>query len=319
MERLSLLNDIIFKIVFGSESSRPVLRALLNALLSLSGSERIVDLEMLNPHLDKSFVMDKGPILDVKARDGQGRLYNIEVQVAAEADYKDRAVYYLTRMFAGQLEQGDPYSRLARTIGISLCDFNLFPEPEPLHSTFRLYDQEHGRELTDILELHFIELAKFRRDKPLVQMTPFEKWLHVLKFGELYQAAEGPDPEALIEEEGVEMALDAMRKACASDEVREMIEMRMKAKRDEASRMERVLREGLEKGLEEGLERGLEEGLERGLEKGLERGRQEGLEKGLELGLQRGRLDAAKKMRDAGLGPDAILAVTGLRPEDLDT
>ena len=49
MERLSLLNDILFKIVFGSESSRPVLRALLNALLGFSGEGRIVDLEILNP------------------------------------------------------------------------------------------------------------------------------------------------------------------------------------------------------------------------------------------------------------------------------
>ncbi len=38
----SLLNDIIFKIVFGSDSSVPVLRALLNALLGLQGSARIV-------------------------------------------------------------------------------------------------------------------------------------------------------------------------------------------------------------------------------------------------------------------------------------
>ncbi len=32
MEPVSLPNDVIFKIVFASESSRPVLRALLNAL-----------------------------------------------------------------------------------------------------------------------------------------------------------------------------------------------------------------------------------------------------------------------------------------------
>lgn len=31
--RFSLLNDVIFKVVFGSESSRPVLKPLLNALL----------------------------------------------------------------------------------------------------------------------------------------------------------------------------------------------------------------------------------------------------------------------------------------------
>jgi len=77
MSGYSLLNDIIFKIVFGSASSVPVLRALLNALLGLQGSARIAELEILNPALDKEHLLDKGVVLDVKARDGQGRLYKL--------------------------------------------------------------------------------------------------------------------------------------------------------------------------------------------------------------------------------------------------
>jgi len=232
MEPISLLNDVIFKIVFGSDSSRPVLRALLNALLGLSGPERIADLEILNPYLDKEHVLDRGVVLDVKARDGRGHLYNIEVQVAGHRAYKERALYYLARLFTGQLEPGDSYTRLQRTIGISLCDFHLFPEQEALHSTFRLYDPQHERQLTDILELHFIELTKFQRDKPRDLRTPFEKWLHALKFGELYQEGTEPIPEVLAEEEGLEMALESMRQACASDRVRELIELRRKAAHD---------------------------------------------------------------------------------------
>lgn len=78
-----LLNDIIFKIVFGTEASRPVLRALLNALLGLTGDERISELTILNPWIDKEYLVDKDAILDVKAKDAAGRLYNIEVQLAS--------------------------------------------------------------------------------------------------------------------------------------------------------------------------------------------------------------------------------------------
>ena len=53
MAHPGLLNDVLFKIVFGSEKSTPRLRALLNALLSLEGVEKIVDLEILNPSIDK--------------------------------------------------------------------------------------------------------------------------------------------------------------------------------------------------------------------------------------------------------------------------
>ncbi|MBI3926659.1 MAG: PD-(D/E)XK nuclease family transposase [Armatimonadetes bacterium] len=301
MKGLSLLNDIIFKIVFGTDVSRPVLRALLNALLGLSGERRIVDLDILNPYLDKEHLLDKGVILDVKARDAQGRLYNIEVQVSAQPAYMERAVYYLARLFSEQLEKGDPYTRIAKTIGISLLDFVLFSDLEDLHSTYRFYDTDHQRELTDILELHFIELAKFRRDKPHELRTPFEKWLHVLKFGELYESGLAPVPEALRQEEGIEMALESMRKACASDEVREMIELRMKAMRDEATRMEAAVQQGLEQGLEQGLQQGLQQGLEQG--------RREG---------RRALVETARRMRDAGMSIETILSMTGLRPEELN-
>lgn len=44
-----LLNDVLFKIVFGGNDSARILRAPLNALLRLKGTERIVDLTILSP------------------------------------------------------------------------------------------------------------------------------------------------------------------------------------------------------------------------------------------------------------------------------
>ncbi len=290
MTGLSLTNDIVFKIVFGSEKGLPVLRALLNALLELSGENRIAELKILNPQLDRERLLQKGVVLDVSARDGQRRQYNIEVQVSQQPAYTERALYYLTRLFSSQLDVGEPYARLAKTIGISLLDFELFPDLEDLHSMYRLYDQGHGRELSDILELHFIELYKVRSDKPQELRTPFERWLHVLKFGELYEAEQSPVPEALAREEGIEMALDGLRRARASDEVRELIEMRLKASHEWASQMEQAEREGLEKGRQEG--------------------RQEGhREKQLEV---------AQRMRRAGMTTETIAQITGLTPEELD-
>jgi len=41
MARHTLLNDIVFKIVFGTEQNRHLLRALLNALLRLTDTSRL--------------------------------------------------------------------------------------------------------------------------------------------------------------------------------------------------------------------------------------------------------------------------------------
>ena len=122
--------------------------------------------------------------------------------------------------------------------------------------------------------------------------------MHVLKFGEFYESYQSPIPEELRQEEGIEMALDAMRKASASEEVREMIEFRKKGQRDEATRLERAQKQGLEMGLERGREEGREEGLERGRQQALK--------------------ETARRMREAGMVPEDICRITGLRLDELD-
>lgn len=77
------------------------------------------------------------------------------------------------------------------------------------------------------------------------------------------------------------MALDSMRRAYASDEVREMVEMRLKAQHDEASR----LYEARQEGLQEGESRALS--------------------------------SVARRMLEAGADWEAITRLTGLGPEDL--
>ena len=268
--RHTFLNDIIFKIVFGATDDRDLLRALINALLNLSGENRILDIEILNPHVEKRYVDEKGGVLDVKARDSAGRLYNIEVQVCDEQAYVPRALYYLTRLFSEQVLRGDCYDDLNKTIGISLLDFTLFDDRTELHSTYRFFEEEHHHRLTDLLEIHFIELVKFRRDKPHSLMTPFEKWLHLLKFGDIYESGAEPLPEALIQEEGIAMAFEKMKTAWASDELREWIEFREKARLDYLSGLEHARRKGKIEGKIEGITEGLQTAARRMLDQGMD-------------------------------------------------
>ena len=272
-----LLNDVLFKIVFGSPSSEPVLRALLNALLGYTGEDRIAELQVQNPSFDREFVHEKGSILDIKARDRKNRLYNIEVQLTPgyPDDYLKRSIYYLARLYCEQLERGQPYRSLNRTISISLLDFLLFPETPQLHSRFSLYERDRQQRLTDVIELHYIELKKFSPNKPHHLLTPFEKWLYILKFSELYESE--PLPQNLLQEEGISMAIDSMKRAYATDEIREMILAREKAHRDLASLRANALQEGHEQGRAEGRAEGREEGREEG--------RRSGLQAGLDLAL----------------------------------
>jgi hypothetical protein len=46
---VTLLNDILFKVVFGSQRHSEALRGLLNAILGLQGDSRITEITILNP------------------------------------------------------------------------------------------------------------------------------------------------------------------------------------------------------------------------------------------------------------------------------
>ena len=275
----TLLNDVVFKIVFGSQRNAHLLRALLNAILRFTGDERIAEVEILNPLVDKDYHDDKGAFLDVKARDGHGRLYNIEVQVSNEIAYEDRAIFYASRLFGGQIERGSEYADLVQTICISILDFCLFSDVQKIHSIYRYYDEDERRRLSNKLQIHFIELPKFKKDKSHALRTPFEKWLHVLKFAQFYESGSLPVPHELKEEEGIEMAIDAMKNAWADNHVQEMIEARLKARLDESSRIKGAWRNGKAEGLEEGLEKGLEEGRSEGLRVAAGRMLQEGMDR----------------------------------------
>ena len=67
-------------------------------------------------------------------------------------------------------------------------------------------------------------------------------------------------------------------------ENRYLYEARLKAQRDEESRMRKALQDGFEKGREEGREAGREEGREEGRSEGREEGRSEGLQDGVRAG-----------------------------------
>lgn len=311
--RRTLLNDVVFKIVFGGAQNERLLRSLLNAVLELEGQDKILSLELLTGELSKAYATDRGAVLDVRARDGQGRQYNVEVQVRGPANYIERSLFYLSRLYSEQVERGDDYHLLRRTVAISILDFVLFPDRDQVHSRFRFMDSRQDVELSDTLEIHYLELTKFKRDQAL--NTPLEKWLHLLRFAELYEGDFEPLPDAIRSEEEMVMALDGMKKAYARDEVRELIEARLKAEWDEASRLGDATRKGLAEGLAQGLAEGREKGLALGLEQGLSEGRAEGLAKGLAEGKAEGLAEAARTMRSLGMDPETIFKATGIRFE----
>lgn len=297
--RRTLLNDIVFKMVFGSPQNERVLRSLLNAVLELDGQDKILSLDLMPNELGRDHVNAKGAILDVRAKDGHGRRYNVEVQVRGPANYIERSLYYLARLYSEQLERGDDHSRLRRSVAISILDFVLFPGRPAVHSRFRFCDSRQGLELSDILEIHYLELTKFKRDRPL--QTPLEKWLHLLRFAELYGRGLEPLPESIRAEEEMTMAFDAMNNAYADEEVLYLIDMGIKARLEASAERADAIKEGRAQGMAEGKAEGIAEG------------KAKGIAEGKAEGIAAGKAEAAQAMSALGLDSETIFKATGIR------
>jgi len=77
------------------------------------------------------------------------------------------------------------YHELANTITINILDFNYINQTRNYHSVFRLFEKEEGFELTEALEIHFIELPKLLVKWRERLVSPWEdvlvRWLFLCK------------------------------------------------------------------------------------------------------------------------------------------
>ncbi|MBX6396543.1 MAG: Rpn family recombination-promoting nuclease/putative transposase, partial [Alicyclobacillaceae bacterium] len=117
---------------------------------------------ILNPFLDKDGLLDKMSVLDVQARTDTGTLIDVEIQLWNRRDIEKRTLYYWAKMFESQLQEGDSYRKLHKAVTINVLDFDYIPT-DRYHSTFHLREDTTGILLTDLLEIHFIELRKLRK------------------------------------------------------------------------------------------------------------------------------------------------------------
>ncbi len=113
--------------MLGSEENRNLLVHFLNAILTGDLSAPITEAEILNPYNDKEFLDDKLSVVDVKAKDSEGRLYQIEIQLLTYRHLPERMVYTWCDIISQQLQSGNDYSLLKPVYSIWLLAENLLP------------------------------------------------------------------------------------------------------------------------------------------------------------------------------------------------
>lgn len=151
---ISLKYDDVYREVFAHENVR---KQFLSDVLGLP-LESIRTARLVTPHLWKRYRSQKLGILDMVLELNDDTKVNVELQVRMQKHWLRRELFYLARMYEEDLRAGQDYGRLKRCISIGILDFRLL-EGESYHSIYRLRD-EKGTELTELWEIHIIELGK---------------------------------------------------------------------------------------------------------------------------------------------------------------
>ena len=250
--RRTLLNpkiDFVFKKIFGSEEHPEILISFLNAVLK--PKKPIVSVEIKNSDLEKEYIEDKFSRLDVKALTSNKEIINIEIQLKNEYNMIQRNLYYWSKLYEEQLSEGDRYDKLSRTVCINILDFK-YLKNDRFHNGYRLKEIETNEELTDLQEIHFIEIPKLKRFESTEEIVDLlEGWVEFLR-----------DPESEVirklemSNKEIREAKDELYRLSRNSKERELYYLREKSLRDEIS----ALANAKEKGLKEGLKQGLFEG-----------------------------------------------------------
>ncbi|MCL1882408.1 MAG: Rpn family recombination-promoting nuclease/putative transposase [Defluviitaleaceae bacterium] len=164
-EKIKILSpklDLIFKLLFGTENSVEILTDFLLAVLNLSPSE-YVDITISNPFLLQDYKGGKLGILDVKLKLKTGKVLNIEIQIDPMPFMESRIVFYVSKLITEQIGESDQYDKIKRVISIIITDHALIKGSEAFHHQFGLYDIKNKVLLTDILEIHTLEIPKARK------------------------------------------------------------------------------------------------------------------------------------------------------------
>ncbi|SHH54788.1 Rpn family recombination-promoting nuclease/putative transposase, partial [Tepidibacter thalassicus] len=118
MCRLNPKVDFVFKKLFGSEENKDILISFINSVLS--EENQVKDIKIKNPYNLSSYIKGKMSILDIKAVDEKGVWYDIEMQIAEQSFYDKRALYYWAKVYSDQIESGEDYFELRKTISINI-------------------------------------------------------------------------------------------------------------------------------------------------------------------------------------------------------
>ena len=233
--------DIVFHSLFrvGNED-------ITKAIISAVTKEKIDKINLENDrYLLGKYTEEKIGILDLKATLDDGVICDIEIQLADNKDTAERFLYYWSRIYSSQLTKGEDYGNINKVIGIIILDykFEKTREIERMHTKWKIKEVlgKENIELTDVFELHIIEIPNARGILEIDAKNELAQWMLFL---------DNPNDKEVFkimeENKEIKKAMNELEEISQDEELRRIAELKEKGIRDEKNGLRHARMEGIE-------------------------------------------------------------------------
>ena len=241
--KLTMKNDIMFKLFFSKKENEKFLKSFLSAIL---GEEVKIKRVVHDARLEQLTREQKYGILDLEVELENGEYINIEMQLKNNKNMEERTTFYAAKKITEQMVKGKQYKDLNKVIIISILDYNLINLPEYITKTIRVADKNREYEINNKVVFYYIELKKFREENPDMK-EPINQWLSFIDMekGDWLEMAKKENKE-------IEEAVEEYETLTGDALVKRLAEIRLMSELEENSALETAKNEGKEEGKEEG-------------------------------------------------------------------
>lgn len=249
-----LLDDDVFKLVFGQESTKDVMIEFLNQVIT---DRNIIDLDFMDKEMHSPDRETKRSVYDMFCKTDDGSRIVVEVQRRKQMSYPERAIYYSTFQIQQQVTAGTSTYDFYPVYVISILNFNLdenVGNPN-VKTTFRLFEEEKHSLLTDKVTFIFLELTKFRKEMNELDGNILEGMYFCFK--NMASLKERPE---ILKHDVFKRIFEVSELLNMDMDTRSKVLEKMTTERDLRNQMEYARKVAIEEGHAEGLAKGLAEG-----------------------------------------------------------
>jgi len=232
--------DVVFRMLFGEQKHEGITKKLIEDVIE----EKVETIELeQTPLLWGNQADDKLGIIDVRATINNKNPIDIEMQILNNHDIEKRMLFYWSKLYLKQIDRGDDYQKLNRSISIIFLDYQIEELKElPTHTKWQIRNDKNGKiVLTEDLEIHIIEIPKINR---MLENGKLKKWILFL------ENPEGEETKKMAEKEKeIKEAIETLEDISSDEEKERIAELRQKYIMDKKSELRTAKEIGIKEGI----------------------------------------------------------------------